>query len=79
MNFTPPYLGTIAARTLVVHGDRDPLFPVELAVEMYSAIPRSYLWVIPNRGHSFPREDAEMFLATVIPFLQESPPFGNAG
>ena len=27
MNFTPPYLSTITARTLVVHGDRDPLFP----------------------------------------------------
>src|SRR4030095_1825318 len=51
MNFTPPYLSNITASTLIVHGDRDPLYPVNLAVEMYSAIPRSYLWVIPNGGH----------------------------
>src|SRR2546425_7233808 len=51
MAFTPPYLATIAARTLIVHGDRDPLYPVNLAMEMYAAIPRSYLWVIPNGGH----------------------------
>jgi len=51
MNFTPPYLATITARTLIVHGDRDPLYPVRLALEMYEAIPRSALWVIPNGDH----------------------------
>lgn len=28
MNFTPPLLSTITARTLIVHGDRDMFFPV---------------------------------------------------
>ncbi|HEU4391346.1 MAG TPA: alpha/beta hydrolase [Blastocatellia bacterium] len=51
MNFTPPHLATIKARTLIVHGDRDPLYPVSLAFEMYASIPRAYLWVIPNGGH----------------------------
>lgn len=51
LSFTPPHLATIAARTLIVHGDRDPLYPVELALEMYRAIPRSNLWVVPNGGH----------------------------
>jgi pimeloyl-ACP methyl ester carboxylesterase len=51
MAFTPPLLATITARTLVVHGDRDPLYPVELALELYRAIPASALWVIPNGGH----------------------------
>lgn len=51
MNFTPPYLSTITARTLIVHGDRDPIYPVNIPVEMYAAIPRSYLWIIPNGGH----------------------------
>jgi len=51
MNFTPPYLSTIAARTLIVHGDRDVFFPVEIPVEQYRAIPRSYLWIVPNGGH----------------------------
>jgi len=51
MAFTPPLLSTITARTLLVHGDRDPLYPVELALEMYRAIPQSALWVVPNGGH----------------------------
>lgn len=51
MNFTPPYLATIQARTLIIQGDRDPFYPVEISVEMYRAIPNSSLWIIPNGGH----------------------------
>ena len=51
MAFTPPLLATITARTLIVHGDRDPVYPVELAMEMYRSIPSSALWVVPNGGH----------------------------
>lgn len=51
MAFTPARLSTVSARTLIVHGDRDPLYPVELAVELYRGIPRSALWVVPNAGH----------------------------
>ena len=47
----PPYLASIQARTLIVQGDRDPLYPVELSVEMAKAIPLSSLWIIPNAGH----------------------------
>jgi pimeloyl-ACP methyl ester carboxylesterase len=68
VNFTPPYLSTITAKTLIVHGDRDPFYPVSLAVEMYNAIPRSYLWVVPNAGHgaifeTIPGEFTETALA----------------
>ena len=51
MNFTPPLLGTIKARTLIVQGDRDPFFPVTIATEMYQAIPGSALWIVPRGGH----------------------------
>jgi pimeloyl-ACP methyl ester carboxylesterase len=51
MNFTPASLSKITASTLIVYGDRDFLYPVEMAVEMYRAIPRSALWVMPNGGH----------------------------
>jgi pimeloyl-ACP methyl ester carboxylesterase len=51
MDFDAATLGTITARTLIVHGDRDPLYPVELALEMNRAIPQSQLWVVPNGGH----------------------------
>jgi pimeloyl-ACP methyl ester carboxylesterase len=51
MSFTPPQLATIAARTLLVHGDRDPLYPLEMAVEMYRAMPRCALRVVAGGGH----------------------------
>ena len=51
MAFTASLLGTITARTLVVHGDRDPLYPVEMALELFRGIPASALWVVPNGGH----------------------------
>jgi len=34
-----------------LHGDRDHLYPVELAVELFRGIPRSALWVVPHGGH----------------------------
>lgn len=71
MNFTPPYLSTITARTLIVHGDRDPLYPVDLAMEMYSAIPSSYLWVVPNGGHGpIFGEMTDRFVETALTFLR---------
>jgi pimeloyl-ACP methyl ester carboxylesterase len=71
VNFTPPYLGTIAADTLIVFGDRDPLYPVSLAFELFSAIPRSRLWIVPNAGH-LPvfGEYAPQFAATALNFLR---------
>jgi pimeloyl-ACP methyl ester carboxylesterase len=51
MAFTATSLGSITARTLIVHGDHDPLYPVELAVELFRGIPASALWIVPNGGH----------------------------
>jgi len=71
MNFTPPYLSTIQARTLIVQGDRDPLYPVELSVEMAKTIPRSSLWIVPDAGHG-PVLGARWpeFLKTAAEFLR---------
>ncbi len=49
--FTPPYLSTIKANTLIVHGERDRRVPISIALEMYKAIPNSSLWIVPNGGH----------------------------
>jgi pimeloyl-ACP methyl ester carboxylesterase len=68
MNFTPPYLSTITARTLIIYGDRDPFYPVSIALEIYTAIPHSYLWVVPNGGH-VPRLN-EPFIQAISPFLR---------
>jgi len=72
LNFTPPHLATIQARTLIVQGDRDPLFPVELSVEMAKAIPQSSLWIIPNGGHGpVIGERWSEFIKTAAQFLRD--------
>lgn len=72
MNFTAPLLSTITAQTLIVHGDRDAFFPLDIPVLMNSSIPNSYLWIVPNGGHA-PIFDSMLphFLETTTKFLQE--------
>ena len=72
LNFTPPLLSTIQARTFIIQGDRDPLYPVELSVEMFKAIPNSRLWIVPNAGHG-PVIGAgwNEFIQTASGFFQE--------
>ena len=73
MNFTPQSLSRITAPTLIVYGDRDPLYPVEMAVEMYRAISRSALWVVPNGGHGPVFSDtAAQFAQTALAFFRMS-------
>ena len=72
MNFDAALLATITAKTLIVHGDRDPLYPVELAVELYRGIPGSALWVVPNGGHGpIFGADAAPFARTAAAFLAD--------
>jgi len=73
LNFTPSLLSTIEARTLIIQGDRDPLYPVEISVEMARAIPDSRLWVIPGAGHGpVTGERWPEFVRTAAAFLRES-------
>lgn len=51
MNFTSPYLSTIKCPTLIIHGDRDEFFPIDIPVNAFKSIPNSSLWVIPYGGH----------------------------
>jgi pimeloyl-ACP methyl ester carboxylesterase len=79
MCFTPPRLATIRARTLIVAGDRDPLYPLEIFVEQYRAIPRASLWIMPDAGHDavFGAQRAA-FAATARAFLAASDADANA-
>lgn len=73
MNLTPPELSRIRARTLIVQGDRDPLYPIELSVEMYRAIPNAELAVVPNAGHGpIFLQQADAFTRTAIDFLKRA-------
>ncbi len=75
VNFSPPYLATITAETLIVFGDADPLYPVSLAFDLHAAISGSYLWVVPNGGHGPIFGDAApQFVETAMSFLRGSWP-----
>ena len=69
MNFTPQDLSKIMARTLVVHGDRDGFFPVEIPVSLYRGIPDAALWIIPGGDHVPIYEATVPFTATALNFL----------
>jgi pimeloyl-ACP methyl ester carboxylesterase len=72
MNFTPQSLSTITARTLVVHGDRDNFFPVEIAVSIYRSIPDAALWIVPDGDHVPIYDSRVPFVSTALEFLDEA-------
>jgi len=72
MNFTDQILSTVAARTLVVHGDRDRFFPVEIPVSICRSIPNAELWIIPGGDHVPIFDSAVPFTSTALRFLDES-------
>lgn len=69
MNFTAQTLSTITARTLIVHGDRDNFFPVEIPVSLYRAIPDAALWIIPRGDHVPIYNTTVPFVSTALRFL----------
>ena len=71
MNFTAQSLSTITARTLVVHGDRDRFFPVEIPVSIYRSIPDAALWIIPGGDHVPIYDSTVPFTSTALRFLDE--------
>lgn len=49
-----PLLQTITAPTLVIHGEADPLVPVEAGRDTAANIPGAQLLTIPGMGHNLP-------------------------
>ncbi|WDR07118.1 alpha/beta hydrolase [Devosia rhodophyticola] len=69
MNFTTQSLSTISARTLIVHGDRDNFFPVDIPVSIYRSIPDAALWIVPGGDHVPIYDSLIPFTATAMRFL----------
>ncbi|MGZ3499617.1 MAG: alpha/beta fold hydrolase [Vulcanimicrobiaceae bacterium] len=71
---TTDQLKGVTADTLIVHGDRDPIFPLSSAIAEYTVIPNASLWVQPHAGHVFifKPENRAMFLAIATAFLDGS-------
>lgn len=72
MNFTAQSLSTITARTLIIHGDCDRFFPVEIPVNIQRSIPKAELWIIPGGEHVPIYDSAIPFTSTVLQFLDEA-------
>jgi pimeloyl-ACP methyl ester carboxylesterase len=64
VNVNPSILETITCPTLIIHGDRDLFFPVDIAIEMKKNVTNSELCIFPNTDHIvtefYPERVAEM-------------------
>ncbi|MER5602507.1 alpha/beta fold hydrolase [Streptomyces sp. NPDC002265] len=70
---TPPLTGRIAALdvpTLVVHGERDPVLPLEHGEELRRVIPHARLWRIAGMGHIFPPHWSPAIASLVVDHLR---------
>ncbi len=72
MNFTEKDLSTITARTLIIHGDSDNFFPVEIPVSIYRSIPNASLWIIPGGEHVPIFDPSVPFSRIALQFLDKS-------
>jgi pimeloyl-ACP methyl ester carboxylesterase len=64
-----PWLGRIAAPTLVLAGDRDPIVPARNARLLARRIPAARLEVVPGAGHLLLVDQAEHCAAVIADFL----------
>lgn len=69
-HMTLQQLHTIQCPTLVIGGDHDAI-PVPHTVLIAENIPQSYLWIIPNSGHSTPIFKKDEFNAQVNDFFRK--------
>lgn len=67
-HITLDQLHGIACPTLVIGGDHD-VIPVLHTVLIAQNIPLSYLWIVPNSGHSVPAFKKDLFNSTIYDFF----------
>jgi pimeloyl-ACP methyl ester carboxylesterase len=63
-------LKAIQCPSLIICGDHD-VIPIEHTVKIYQAIPRAYLWVVPNSGHPTLIQHADDFNKLVNEFFEK--------
>ncbi len=59
-------LGNVKTPTLVIHGDVDPLVPVEAGKDTAKSIPDAKLLIIEGMGHSFPTEVVPQIIKAIL-------------
>jgi len=58
-------LRSVAVPTLVIHGDADPLVPVEAGIDTANAVPDAELMIIEGMGHDIPLPVAPQVIAAI--------------
>jgi pimeloyl-ACP methyl ester carboxylesterase len=66
----PADLHKISCPSLVIGGDHDVIIPEHTMLIAHN-IPRSYLWILPNSGHSTPVAYSALFNKTVDDFFSK--------
>jgi pimeloyl-ACP methyl ester carboxylesterase len=66
-------LPQIESPTLIIHGDRDLLVPVENAEILHSRIPESRVRIVQGTGHCFFWEEPDEVVEEVVLFLSKVP------
>jgi len=59
-------LANVKIPTLVIHGDADPLVPIEGGKDTAKSIPEAELLIIEGMGHSFPTEVVPQILGAIL-------------
>jgi pimeloyl-ACP methyl ester carboxylesterase len=70
-HITTAQLNKISCPALVIGGDHDVIRP-EHTMLIAQSIPESYLWILPNSGHSTPIVYKDLFNATVSDFFNKA-------
>jgi pimeloyl-ACP methyl ester carboxylesterase len=70
MHLTTKQLHEILCPTLVIGGDHDVILPKH-TLTIAESIPNSYLWILPNSGHSTPILYKEQFNEVVDDFFRK--------
>jgi pimeloyl-ACP methyl ester carboxylesterase len=59
-------LGDLRAQTLVLHGDEDPLFPIEHGQALANEIPNAKLITLEGVGHELPRDSWDVAVPAIL-------------
>jgi len=73
----PESLSHVSAPVLVLHGDRDAFFPVEIPVELYRRLPDAELGVLPQTGHELLDSRPEEVRSMAMDFLKRRYPVSS--
>ena len=67
-----PKLRTITAPTVVIHGDADPLVPLEGGRDTAANIPAADLIIVPGVGHEMPAPVLDVFVGGILSAIARS-------